>query len=74
MWRDADAGRSDAEAGGVGEAVAVSRAAMDQYRRIRQDYHQLLGRRAQGVVRTASANTHAKKVGPPRASPRGGTR
>jgi len=67
-------GRSDSDAGGVGEAVAVSRAAMDQYRRIRQDYHQLLGRRAQGVVRTASANTHAKKVGPPRASPRGGTR
>jgi len=44
------------------EALAVSRVAMDQYKRIRQDYRQLLGRRAQNVVRTANAPATAKKV------------
>jgi hypothetical protein len=47
---------------GMDEALAVSRVAMDQYKRIRQDYRQLLGRRAQNVVRTANAPATAKKV------------
>jgi hypothetical protein len=47
---------------GMDEALAVSRVAMEQYKRIRQDYRQLLGRRAQGVVRTGNAPIAAKKV------------